>query len=212
MTTELRNLEQEVQAGSKKRRDKYDRVLKHRKGQVLPRPRFSCDTESMIRSLPSESEIWCDGHALHCVVRNSRMSCVGSPGKLGLRQVHRSAEFLWEASVPGARQEDGAGGVHTEEQPGTVGAWKVGERTIRGRAILLDTLHGALNNVCLRIRRIRVPESADYDVRDRARCDGSCRQVLALSGASGSPFLAMDEFDVFMDETNRTVGLRMLVD
>jgi hypothetical protein len=37
-------------------------------------------------------------------------------------------------------------------------------------------------------------------------------QVLALSKVSQSPFLAMDEFDVFMDETNRTVGLQMLVE
>jgi len=35
--------------------------------------------------------------------------------------------------------------------------------------------------------------------------------VLALSKVSASPFLAMDEFDVFMDETNRTAGLGMLV-
>ena len=41
-------------------------------------------------------------------------------------------------------------------------------------------------------------------------CDGSMCLVLALKEATQTPLLALDEFDVFMDERNRRVSLEIL--
>ena len=51
----------------------------------------------------------------------------------------------------------------------------------------------------------------DTCVRAHTALYGSLCLVLALKEATQTPFLALDEFDVFMDERNRKVSLMTLV-
>jgi hypothetical protein len=51
----------------------------------------------------------------------------------------------------------------------------------------------------------------DTCVRAHTAFHGSLCLVLALKEATQTPFLALDEFDVFMDERNRKVSLMTLV-